>query len=365
MEVHHAAPLELRDLDERQSGQFAEVGYQDAGRRARTRRRVIVKRRHSSGACQLNATCRDSRSSRRTAADRAGDRRRCGRGCTRSAGRVGTAAAFHAADGTGRCCRRVPSGSVDRTEARSGQRGEHQRMRPDRLRHALAAASGAGVQQLPHIAGILREHDGHTDARRFPHRTSSTRSGSRSVSTPPAADHPSRARPPGHAAAPAASSARTGQPDRPTDRSPAARPDGRSSRPSRVGRWSPRRPGDAPADRTAAAWARPGGNDWTGWATAPRAGRAGGRYAVGRLGPVEGQPQLAVHTRQPAASAWSCLRASGVGSSLCRHVTARRCRQSGDLGVGEEGGLHPARYAALGEQPARRRVWSGLIAAAV
>lgn len=44
---------------------------------------------------------------------------------------------------------------MDRTEARCGQSGEHERMRPDGLRNAFAAAGDPGVQELPHVARVL------------------------------------------------------------------------------------------------------------------------------------------------------------------------------------------------------------------
>ena len=49
----------------------------------------------------------------------------------------------------------VGAGGVDRPEPGRGEGGEHQRVRSDGFRDALAATGGTGVEQLPHVAGVL------------------------------------------------------------------------------------------------------------------------------------------------------------------------------------------------------------------
>ena len=63
-------------------------------------------------------------------------------------------AAGPAAPGAGSA---VPIGSsaVDGTEAGCGEGGEHERVRPDGLRDTFTTAGGAGVEELPHVAGVL------------------------------------------------------------------------------------------------------------------------------------------------------------------------------------------------------------------
>src|SRR5260370_3869768 len=49
----------------------------------------------------------------------------------------------------------VASGGVDRAEAWCRERGEDQRMRADGLGYALVSACCAGIEQLPHVPGVL------------------------------------------------------------------------------------------------------------------------------------------------------------------------------------------------------------------
>ena len=49
----------------------------------------------------------------------------------------------------------VGAGGVHRPESGCGEGGEHQRVGSDRFRDALTATGGAGVEELPHIAGVL------------------------------------------------------------------------------------------------------------------------------------------------------------------------------------------------------------------
>ena len=49
----------------------------------------------------------------------------------------------------------VAASGVHRPESRRGEGGEDQRVRPDRLRYALAATRSAGIEQLPHVTGVL------------------------------------------------------------------------------------------------------------------------------------------------------------------------------------------------------------------
>jgi hypothetical protein len=49
----------------------------------------------------------------------------------------------------------VGAGGVDWPESGRGQGGKHQWVGSDGFGDALAAAGGAGVKQLPHVAGVL------------------------------------------------------------------------------------------------------------------------------------------------------------------------------------------------------------------
>jgi hypothetical protein len=49
----------------------------------------------------------------------------------------------------------VVASGVHRPESRRGEGGEDQRVRSDRLRYAFAATRSAGIEQLPHVTGVL------------------------------------------------------------------------------------------------------------------------------------------------------------------------------------------------------------------
>ena len=66
----------------------------------------------------------------------------------------------------------VVSGGVHGPETRCGQGDEHLRVLGDGGRHVVVSAVQAGVHELPGVAGIQIEQDGHATARRLLQRDS-------------------------------------------------------------------------------------------------------------------------------------------------------------------------------------------------